>query len=63
MDRVVVRPCPVCKKETAESDYYAVGFHVSVCSRECQIKAYERLRAQEQLVSLELESEYAGPDA
>ena len=42
--------CPVCKKSVTDNPaFYAMGWHVVVCSRECQHKALERLIQQEVL--------------
>ena len=57
--------CPVCKKPTTDNPaYYAMGWHVVVCSRECQRKAHERLIQQEKLEQIaEADRQlYSGPD-
>ena len=57
--------CPVCKKPTTDNPaYYAMGWHVVVCSRECQRKAHERLIQQEKLEQIAEDDRqlYSGPD-
>ena len=57
--------CPVCKKSVLDNpSFYAMGWHVVVCSRECLGKVYERLIQQEKLEQIAEDDRqlYSGPD-